>query len=111
MLRVGLRCSVMHCACRCRGWRRGIWLPGTSCDRPGEPSGCVAGRPGTDDGLSVQDRPFGLAFPGVPAANTGMGLRIMNYRARVIGAAFEVGTDRESGTVVHCAVPIKSGSQ
>ncbi len=66
---------------------------------------------GLPDRLSLTIRNDGLAFPGVPAANTGMGLRIMNYRARVIGAAFEVGTGRESGTVVHCAVPIKSGSQ
>ena len=64
---------------------------------------------GLPDRLSLTIRNDGLAFPGVPAANTGMGLRIMNYRARVIGAAFEVGTDRESGTVVHCALPIKSG--
>ena len=64
---------------------------------------------GLPDRLSLTIRNDGLAFPGVPAANTGMGLRIMNYRARVIGAALEVGTDRESGTVVHCALPIKSG--
>ena len=64
---------------------------------------------GLPDRLSLTIRNDGVAFSGVPAANTGMGLRIMNYRARVIGAALEVGTDRESGTVVHCALPIKSG--
>ena len=66
---------------------------------------------GLPDRLSLTIRNDGVAFSGVSAANTGMGLRIMNYRARIIGAAFEVGTDRESGTVVHCAVPIKSGMQ
>jgi len=61
--------------------------------------------------LNLTIRNDGVPFSGASAANTGMGLRIMNYRARVIGAAFEVGIDRESGTVVHCAVPIKSGMQ
>jgi two-component system sensor kinase FixL len=53
----------------------------------------------------------GAPFSGAPSANTGMGLRIMNYRARVIGAAFEIRTAREGGTVVNCAVPIRSGMQ
>jgi PAS domain S-box-containing protein len=60
------------------------------------------------DRLSLTIRNDGIPFSRASAANTGMGLRIMNYRARVIGAAFEIGTDREGGTVVHCAVPIKS---
>jgi len=64
---------------------------------------------GLSDRLSLTIRNDGVPFSGVSAANSGMGLRIMNYRARVIGAAFEVRTDREGGTFVHCAVPIKPG--
>jgi signal transduction histidine kinase len=63
---------------------------------------------GLPDRLSLTIRNDGVPFSHAPAANTGMGLRIMNYRARVIGAEFEIETDREGGTVVHCAVPIKA---
>jgi len=68
----------------------------------------LAGRP---DRLELTVRNDGQPFSGGSAANTGMGLRIMNYRARVIDAAFEVGTDNGGGTVVHCTVPIKSAMQ
>ena len=65
---------------------------------------------GLPDRLSLTIRNDGAPFSGASAANTGMGLRIMTYRARVIGAAFEIGTDREGGTVVQCVVPMKPGS-
>jgi PAS domain S-box-containing protein len=68
----------------------------------------LAGRP---DRLDLTIRNDGAPFAGASAASTGMGLRIMNYRARIIGALFEVGPDRKSGTVVQCTVPIKSGMQ
>ena len=68
----------------------------------------LSGRP---DQLSLTIRNDGVPFSRALVANTGMGLRIMNYRARIIGASFEVGTGREGGTVVHCAVPLKSGMQ
>jgi signal transduction histidine kinase len=64
---------------------------------------------GLPDRLNLTIRNDGVPFSGTSAANSGMGLRVMNYRARVIGASFAVGTDREGGTVVHCAVPIKPG--
>jgi len=68
----------------------------------------LAGRP---DRLDLTIRNDGAPFSGAPSANTGMGLRIMNYRARVIGAAFEIRIAKEGGTVVNCAVPISSGMQ
>jgi len=64
---------------------------------------------GLPDRLNLTIRNDGTPFSGASAADTGMGLRIMNYRARVIGAALEIGTDREGGTVVQCAVPMKPG--
>jgi PAS domain S-box-containing protein len=66
---------------------------------------------GLPDRLSLTIRNDGAPFSGPSAANTGMGLRIMNYRARVIGATFEIGTDREGATVMQCAVPMKPGSK
>jgi len=68
----------------------------------------LSGRP---DQLSLTIRNDGVPFSSALVSDTGMGLRIMNYRARIIGASFEVGTGREGGTVVHCAVPLKSRMQ
>lgn len=53
----------------------------------------------------------GVPFSAAPAANSGLGLRIMKYRADVIGAALEVGFEREGSTVVTCTLPIRSGSK
>jgi PAS domain S-box-containing protein len=46
---------------------------------------------------------------GMPALteNSGMGLQIMNYRARMIGASFEIGPAKGNGTVVTCVFPVK----
>jgi PAS domain S-box-containing protein len=46
---------------------------------------------------------------GMPAVmeNSGMGLQIMNYRARMIGGSLEIGPAAEAGTVVQCIFPIK----
>jgi signal transduction histidine kinase len=66
---------------------------------------------GLPDLLTLTIRNDGVPFTGAPEASAGMGLRIMNYRSRVIGATFEVATDKGGATVVQCAVPIKSGIQ
>src|SRR5262249_51549510 len=50
--------------------------------------------------LSVQDDGAGFAPNG--KASTGMGLRIMHYRARVIGATLEVKSQSGKGTQVTC---------
>jgi two-component system, LuxR family, sensor kinase FixL len=50
-----------------------------------------------DDGVGVSDTP----------TQQGMGLRIMNYRARVIGASLALSRSREGGTVVACTVARK----
>ncbi len=48
----------------------------------------------------------------VPAnARNRMGLRIMNYRARTIGASLEIERLRTGGTVVTCAMPLKNSSK
>lgn len=54
--------------------------------------------------LSVTDDGTGIAEP--PGGDAGMGLRIMEYRARMIGGRLEVGRARGSGgTAVRCVVP------
>ncbi len=47
----------------------------------------------------------GLPFTGLKDHSTGMGLRIMNYRASLIGASLEIEGDGPQGTCVTCSVP------
>lgn len=46
----------------------------------------------------------GVPFPSVVSRNAGMGLRIMNYRANLIGASMEIKPGQPDGTVVTCTV-------
>jgi PAS domain S-box-containing protein len=52
----------------------------------------------TDDGSGIQK---------VSPVNEGMGLHIMNYRAKMIGGTLEVHPGRPRGTVVSCNFPIR----
>jgi PAS domain S-box-containing protein len=49
----------------------------------------------------------GLPFPDHKAQFTGMGLRIMNYRANLIGASLEVKAGPKHGTRVTCSYPLQ----
>jgi signal transduction histidine kinase len=49
----------------------------------------------------------GLPFPDLKSRSTGMGLRIMNYRASLIGASLEVGGRGPRGTLVTCSLPLE----
>ncbi len=52
-----------------------------------------------DDGVGL---PVALAEDALEGPRTGMGLRIMHYRARIIGASLEITTAPEGGTVILC---------
>ncbi len=56
--------------------------------------------------LTIQND--GLPFPDLNSQSTGMGLRIMNYRASLIGASLEV-KGITKGTRVTCSIPIETG--
>jgi signal transduction histidine kinase/ActR/RegA family two-component response regulator len=56
--------------------------------------------------LTIQND--GLPFPDLNSQSTGMGLRIMNYRASLIGASLEV-KGMAKGTRVTCSIPIEAG--
>jgi len=56
--------------------------------------------------LTVQND--GQPFPSLKSHSTGMGLRIMNYRANLIGAALEVKGVGSRGTRVTCTVPLEA---
>jgi len=49
----------------------------------------------------------GLPFPNLKDASPGLGLRIMNYRANLIGAKLEIQGDNPRGTCVICCVPLE----
>jgi signal transduction histidine kinase len=57
--------------------------------------------------LSLTIRNNGTPFPSVVGRSAGMGLRIMNYRANLIGASLEIKPGETDGTVVTCQVPLK----
>jgi signal transduction histidine kinase len=58
--------------------------------------------------LSVRDNGKGFAAP--RGESPGMGLHIMNYRARMIGATLRIDPQPAGGTIVRCTVP-RSGER
>jgi PAS domain S-box-containing protein len=49
----------------------------------------------------------GIAFPDLQGRTTGMGLRIMNYRASLIGGSLEVRANGSEGAKVCCCMPLE----
>lgn len=47
----------------------------------------------------------GIGLPAAPEKSAGTGLRIMRYRAELIGGQLEITAARPHGTIVTCAVP------
>src|SRR5579862_3587928 len=54
--------------------------------------------------LTVRDDGCGFDF--APKSQSGLGLRIMNYRAKMIGGSLNVQSSSNGGTVVRCMFPI-----
>jgi len=54
--------------------------------------------------LTVQND--GVPFPDLQSRSTGMGLRIMNYRASLIGGSLDIKGTGANGTRVICSVPL-----
>jgi PAS domain S-box-containing protein len=55
--------------------------------------------------LTIQDD--GDGFPKEPASPPGVGLRIMNYRADMVGGSLKVQPNQERGITVTCTFPIR----
>ena len=49
----------------------------------------------------------GLPFPDINHEKSGMGLRIMNYRASLLNASLRVTAGNRDGTVVTCGIPVR----
>jgi signal transduction histidine kinase len=62
---------------------------------------------GDDLVLTIQDDGKGFR-PNGNGNSTGMGLRIMRYRAQCIGGFCEVGSNFAKGTIVNCRVPLEA---
>ena len=60
-----------------------------------------------EDKLTLTVQNDGLPFPDLRSHSTGMGLRIMNYRASLIGASLDIRAKNRHGTVVTCSLPIE----
>lgn len=69
---------------------------------------CIGLR-GQGRGLRLEIRDDGRGFPPRPRPREGMGLKIMRYRAELIGGMLEVGPVRGGGSEVSCQVEAANG--
>jgi PAS domain S-box-containing protein len=58
-----------------------------------------------DEQIRLQVRDEGTGFDPDMPDGSGMGVHIMEYRARIIGGALEIKSDLGAGTVVTCTIP------
>ena len=58
-----------------------------------------------DEQIRLQVRDDGTGFDTDAADGSGMGVNIMNHRARIIGGTLEMSSELGDGTVVTCTVP------
>jgi two-component system CheB/CheR fusion protein len=70
--------------------------------RHGRASRIVIRLAGRANNLSLTIQDNGSGIPSEPKRKIGMGLHLMNYRARAIGASIEIASGPRAGTVVTC---------
>lgn len=58
-----------------------------------------------DDGITLSVVDDGVGFPVDGPSGEGLGLRIMRYRTRLIGATLEISPGSSRGTIVRCLLP------
>jgi PAS domain S-box-containing protein len=58
-----------------------------------------------DEQIRLQVRDDGSGFEAEDVTDAGMGVRIMNYRARIIGGTLDINSALGEGTVVTCTLP------
>jgi signal transduction histidine kinase len=63
-------------------------------------------REGETGSLAVEDD--GTGIPEVPTNHQGLGLRIMSYRANMLGGSLEVQRGSKQGTLIRCRFPLAS---
>ena len=62
----------------------------------------------TDTTITVRDN--GVGLPEGPIPSDGMGLKVMRYRANMVGASLDIRRHPEGGTIVRCIPPAGSAS-
>jgi signal transduction histidine kinase len=62
------------------------------------------------NGLRLRIADDGIGLQGGPRQSTGLGLRIMQYRAGKIGGALQIGPSHGGGTVVSCTLARSIGN-
>jgi PAS domain S-box-containing protein len=62
------------------------------------------------DHVVMKVKSNGLPFPDLKEQSPGMGLRIMRYRANVIGASLDIRANGGEGTIVTCSLPMTAGN-
>jgi PAS domain S-box-containing protein len=58
-----------------------------------------------DEQIRLQVRDNGVGFENEDVEDSGMGIHIMNYRARIIGGTLETNSELGAGTVITCTLP------
>jgi signal transduction histidine kinase len=62
------------------------------------------------DGLRLRIKDDGIGIPGGADQSDGLGMRIMHFRAGVIGGVLQISSSQEGGTVVSCTLPRSNGN-
>jgi PAS domain S-box-containing protein len=62
------------------------------------------------DGLRLRIKDDGIGLKGGPDQRDGLGLRIMLYRAALIGGVLQINPSHGGGTVVSCTLPRSNGN-
>jgi signal transduction histidine kinase len=65
---------------------------------------------GNECGMLIIDDD-GSGIPQMPATHSGMGLQIMNHRARIIGGSLSVQNGKRGGASVQCVFPLQKWSE
>ncbi len=71
----------------------------------GQPSRILIRLSGTAERLALSIQDDGVGLPPRRRKKTGMGLHLMNYRARAIGGAIDIRPVQPAGTLVTCRCP------
>ncbi len=62
------------------------------------------------NGLRLRIKDDGIGIQSGPDQTTGLGIRIMQFRAGVIGGVLQIGPSQGGGTVVSCTLPRSNGN-
>jgi PAS domain S-box-containing protein len=78
----------------------------TNAIKHGKAKNIAVGLANTKQALALTVTNDGQPFPDLESRSTGMGLRIMNYRAHLVGATLTVKSLGKNGTRVSCLLPL-----